>query len=143
MKRQIATAAATAIVGLAGVGIATAPAQAAEQSTTTRVGVNGGISCIELSAGSNLLARGCFDPNGDKFGAADHEADGLRTVVKWETNYGRSGECHAAGGAGTTKTCNYDMREDKKVRFKLILRDGANGPDKVSTSWSPWESIGA
>ncbi|MFJ7995644.1 hypothetical protein ACIQ7D_00445 [Streptomyces sp. NPDC096310] len=84
----------------------------------------------------------CFVSYGDKFKVSDFRADGMRVVADWETDYGRTGECHQSGGNGAVGYCNYDMREDSKVRFRVLRRDGAEGDDHNRTQWSPWLNIG-
>jgi hypothetical protein len=150
LKLRIAGA---VVAGLAGVGIATVPAQAAGpsagegtaayKSTMTAAAAGEFVYCRSTYDGAGDLAgTGCFESYGDKIYAKDQKADGLRTVVKWETDYGRSGECHAAGGAGSDNYCNYDMREDRAVRFKVLLRNGADGADRYATPYTAWLKIG-
>ncbi|MDX3434226.1 hypothetical protein PV664_35835 [Streptomyces sp. ME01-18a] len=87
------------------------------------------------------VAEGCFEPDGDDISVADDAADGKRTVVKWVTDYGRSGECQNTLGANTRATCYYDMQETGKVQLTLGLQNGDNGAfEKLGTS--PWFAIG-
>lgn len=80
----------------------------------------------------------CFLSTGDKFKVSDNYADGLRSVVLWVTDYGRSGECHNANGAESGWVwCNYNFKEDRIVRFLVVARDGANGADQYPT----WQVI--
>ncbi|MFG2116748.1 hypothetical protein ACGFRB_29615 [Streptomyces sp. NPDC048718] len=132
MKLRIAALA--GVAGLTGMLALAGPAQATEVVPTVKAAtaINGDY-CIEAAGGI-----ACFQAYGDKFIMGDYKADGLRVIADWETDYGRLGECHHTGGAGSTGVCNYDMREDGKVRFRLVLRDGATGPNAYTTAWSPW-----
>lgn len=87
--------------------------------------------------------EGAFQAEGDWIMANDIAADSKSVVTRWETNYGRDGECKATGGAFTGREqCNYNFDEDYKVRIKVCLRDYSNdiGWENCST-WSPWLSI--
>ncbi|WP_193103235.1 hypothetical protein [Brachybacterium sp. FME24] len=96
--------------------------------------------CLWLADDAGL---GCFNPQGDVFAAHDTVRDGKRVVTAWQTDYGRTGECHNAKGAFSTHFCDgSDLAEHRKVRFKVSLRDGASGDDEKSTGWSDWLSIG-
>ncbi|MFB7224106.1 hypothetical protein [Streptomyces sp. NPDC056227] len=92
---------------------------------------------------SDYAGWGAFESNGDYVGAEDLHADGKTTVTRWETNYGRSGECKDSNGADNGVTdCNYDMDEQKAVRIKVCLRNYSNdiGWENCS-SWGPWIHI--
>ena len=95
--------------------------------------------CLHLEGEAGI---GCFDPKGDVFGAHDYVRDGKRVVTAWQTDYGRGGECHNAKGAFSTRFCTVNLAEHRKVRIKVSLREGANGPDEKSTGWSEWLPIG-
>ncbi|MFI0978091.1 hypothetical protein ACH4SP_13975 [Streptomyces sp. NPDC021093] len=147
-----------AVAGVAGLGVSALPAQAAPVQTapvqtapaaaraaqpTASVSVNAkGITCIDLYGNRKLVATGCFQSNGDDIGVRDHRKDGLRAVVTWRTNYGRSGKCQETRGGGKSTICNYNMKKGKKVQFKVDVRNGANGRPKYSSAYSPWLSIG-
>lgn len=119
-----------AIAGVLATGLLAAPSQAAISH------------CEGLYVDSLAYAHGCFDPYGDHILATDRHADGMRAVVEWQTNYGRSGECHDANGANNGEVdCNYNMREDRLVRFRTVVRDGADGRNHYITAYSPWLSI--
>ncbi|MET9670615.1 hypothetical protein ABZY19_35515 [Streptomyces sp. NPDC006475] len=86
-------------------------------------------------------AEGCFEPDFDDVTAKDWAADGKRTVVRWVTDYGRSGECQNAAGANTSATCYYDMQETGKIQLTVGVQNGADGAfEKLTTS--PWFPIG-
>ncbi|GAA3246615.1 hypothetical protein ACFO1B_49655 [Dactylosporangium siamense] len=85
--------------------------------------------------------HGCFVSYGDKITVRDNMEDGLRVIVTWQTDYGRSDVCHNAKGFDTTVTCNYDMREDSRIRFEVCNRNGASGANLNCTTWTPWLSI--
>jgi hypothetical protein len=79
-------------------------------------------------------APGCFYSTGDKFTVQDLRADGMRAVLVWLTDYGRSGECHDANGANNPPTtCDEDLAEGHTVTFWTVLRNGANGADTWET----------
>jgi hypothetical protein len=88
-----------------------------------------------------FVTEGCFIPNGDDITAKDFRADGLRSVTEWQTDYGRSDECHNSSGAGWTITCYYDMRETERVKIRSCTRNGSSAPNTKCSAWSPWLSI--
>src|SRR5699024_9447543 len=51
--------------------------------------------CRPVKGGDPELGPGRFDPAGDVFGGHDYATDGRRVVTSWQTDYGRSGQCHA------------------------------------------------
>ncbi|WP_326609790.1 hypothetical protein OIE62_33735 [Streptomyces scopuliridis] len=64
-------------------------------------------------------------------------------IVGFRFNYDRpDGECHRANGAGAAGCCNYDMREDGKIQFRVVTRNGATGPNVHESGWTPWLAIG-
>jgi hypothetical protein len=93
----------------AGATTASAAAEAAQRKGT----------CAELTG-----AIGCFESFGDHIYVHDDDADGRRPSVQWETDYGRSGECTWTGRSYWTD-CNYNMREDSSITFRLVLRSGS------------------
>ncbi|GAB2926292.1 hypothetical protein [Streptomyces mayteni] len=113
--------------------------------------VLGGLTATEASAAepyciTNLhplvdiiTGKGCFVPVGDDIRVTDTYADGRRTLVDWETDYGREGECHNTMGADWTVICDYNMRETGRVRFRVCSQDGA--VDRECTYWTPYLSI--
>ncbi|MFI1222704.1 MULTISPECIES: hypothetical protein [unclassified Streptomyces] len=114
--RKVITASVTAAASVAAILAVGTPAQAA----TTKF-------CGPPAA----FALGCFYSTGDDFTVQDMRADGLRAVLKWETDYGRKGECHDSNGANNPPTkCDYNFAEGHTVLFKTVLRDGANGADQ-------------
>ncbi|MGX1267140.1 hypothetical protein RKD18_000334 [Streptomyces phaeoluteigriseus] len=87
--------------------------------------------------------EGAFQADGDWIMANDLGEDHKSTVTRWETDYGREGECKATGGAFSGREeCNYDFAEEHKVRIKVCLRNYSNdiGWENCST-WTPWLSI--
>lgn len=77
------------------------------------------------------IVPGCFYSTGDVFTVQDLRADGKRAVLKWSTDYGRSGECHDANGANNPPTkCDVDLREGRSLTFYTVIRDGADGEDE-------------
>lgn len=131
MKLRILAAVSAGIVGASMFAV---PAQAAGNTTCRS---------LENSSG-RLLAGGCFDSYGDRVTATDFYADGLRAVVELRTDYGRTGdECHDAGGsADGGVVCNFNMREDGEVQFRVVVRNGARGANVNETEWTPWIPIG-
>ncbi|MFD8419824.1 hypothetical protein [Streptomyces sp. NPDC059466] len=86
---------------------------------------------------------GGFQSDGDYVGVNDLDADGKSTVTRWETDYGRSGECKDTNGADNGWTsCNYDMDENHSMRYNVCLRNYSNDIGWENCSgWSPWISI--
>ncbi|GAA3769768.1 hypothetical protein GCM10022225_65730 [Plantactinospora mayteni] len=122
MKRRIiaSIASTTVMTALAVLGIS-GTAQAAVTEFCTQPFAKAGFAC--------------FYSYGDKFKVTDNYKDGLRAVVIWATDYGRSGECHDADGADNGYTwCNYDFKENQLVFFAVVARDGANGKDQYPTA---------
>ncbi|MEU8540239.1 hypothetical protein AB0C52_09645 [Streptomyces sp. NPDC048717] len=134
MKMRMAAMA--GVAGLTGMLALAGPAQATEATPAPKAAASGN-TCLYAAGG-----YACFISYGDKFEVGDSKADGLRVIADWETDYGRSGECHHTGGSGTYGICNYDMREDSRVRFRVVLRDGATGPNASATAWTGWIPIG-
>jgi hypothetical protein len=127
MRRHILTTITLTLVAVAGTlfGVG-APAHAA---TTT--------FCVQPF---NTSGDACFYSTGDKFAVQDMRPDGMRAVVIWHTDYGRSGECHDANGAQNGWTwCDYDFAEGHTLQFVVVARDGANGanryPSPVVYAW--------
>ncbi|MFD7323084.1 hypothetical protein ACFV9D_18635 [Streptomyces sp. NPDC059875] len=141
-------AAAATVAGLAGVIGLSAPAQAADADV--QVAQPSAVSaladytlCATIYTNGTAAGKGCFSSYGDKFTLDDYKADGLRVVVEWYTDYGRSGECHWTGGAdGGQGVCNYDMREDGRVNFRVAVRNGSTAANTAATSWSGYVPIG-
>jgi hypothetical protein len=85
-----------------------------------------------------LGVRACFYSRGDKFRLKDKEADGYSAAVYWKTDYGREGMCVNSRGAGTTKVCNYNMKEEACITFWAVHYDV---PERVYEYWSEEASI--
>ncbi|MFE5858156.1 hypothetical protein ACFQ61_33685 [Streptomyces sp. NPDC056500] len=144
--------AAAAVASFAALAMTASPAHA-DSNTVTWTTPNeaagvlpapGEDACGQMwNSSGNALAEGCFYHYGDRVYIADHRSDGLRAIIETDYNYARANdECHEAGGAGSSRYCNYNMREDGKVRFRLLTRDGASGPNVHVGEWSPWLRIG-
>ncbi|WP_460650047.1 hypothetical protein [Kribbella endophytica] len=116
-------------VGLA--AFAAAPAHAVEWPSWPGM--------VENSAGS----KGYFDSDGDHVGTLDWAFDNKSAVTRWETDYGRSGECVDKNGAQNGVTgCNYDLAETGYVRIKVCHQNLSAGGGLTSCSgWSQWLSI--
>jgi hypothetical protein len=77
----------------------------------------------------------CFYSTGDKFKVADNWADGLRSVVIWATDYGRTGECTDANGAANGYVwCDVDLAENHLVYFVVVARNGAGGANQYPSN---------
>ncbi|MGW0365807.1 hypothetical protein [Streptomyces sp. NPDC002990] len=136
-------------MAIAGTVLAIAPAHAVDEISTAEPVTAGdsyasGFTYCEVTKdyAGQIAGEGCFKAYGDKIWVEDTKSDGFRVVVRWQTNYGRSGECHQTGGAGSAGVCNYDMREDGQIRFEVMRRDGASGPNYNPSAWTPWINIG-
>ncbi|MGW2015688.1 hypothetical protein [Streptomyces sp. NPDC001927] len=148
---KIRFAALAAVAGISSVLALSAPAQAAQPAETDiQVAQPADASaaadytlCATIYTNGTAAGRGCFSSYGDKFTMDDYKADGLRVVAEWYTDYGRSGECHYTAGADANPgVCNYDMREDGKVNFRVAVRNGADAANSAATSWSGYVPIG-
>ncbi|MEV1006531.1 hypothetical protein [Streptomyces sp. NPDC049881] len=121
-----------AAAGAAAILLAAAPAASADPY----------VHCQEVGPSAAPAGAVCFSSYGDKITVLDTLADGYRVVGDWQTDYGRSGECHNANGANNTSvTCNYDMRENRTIRWRACLRKGANGADHKCGAWTGWRPI--
>lgn len=145
---KIRDAAAATVAGFVGVIGLAAPAQAADADVQvaqpTAVSAQADYTlCGTVYTNGTAAGRGCFQSYGDKFVMDDYKADGLRVVAEWYTDYGRSGECHFTAGAdGGQGVCNYDMREDGRINFRVVVRNGSDGANQAATSWSGYVPIG-
>ncbi|GAB2562890.1 hypothetical protein [Kribbella endophytica] len=94
---------------------------------------------VENSAGS----EGRFQSNGDYIGTLDWAFDNKSAVTRWQTNYGRAGECVDKNGAQNGVTaCNYDLAENGYVRIQVCHRNLSGGGGLATcSSWSQWLSI--
>ncbi|GAA1308856.1 hypothetical protein GCM10009647_030500 [Streptomyces sanglieri] len=81
-----------------------------------------------------LAGTGCFHSYGDKFTLTDENSDSYHVEIWWQTGYGRTGICRNIDKAGSTVTCNYDMREGETLLFEVhAMNDGVSimaGPRK-------------
>lgn len=143
MRRRIAAA---GVTGLAALGMITSPAQADGGDIgagSAAVPPAGEDYCQFISWNNEVLGRGCFYHYGDRIWVKDEKADGRRAVVEYKFDYDRpAGECHAAGGAGTTNECNENMWEQGRISFRVVIRNGSEPPNDEQGAWSPWLNIG-
>ncbi|NUT47808.1 MAG: hypothetical protein HOV94_10950 [Saccharothrix sp.] len=93
---------------------------------------------IETTTGADV-AEGCFISEGDHVTAWDKRADGLRVRVDWMTDYDRDGDCRDNNSDGGRVDCNFDMREDGRLKFQVELWDGDQR--YAETGWTGWLSI--
>lgn len=93
---------------------------------------------IETSRGADV-AEGCFISAGDHVTAWDKRADGLGVRVDWMTDYDRDGDCRDTSSDGGRVDCNFDMREDGRLKFQVELWQGDDR--YAETSWTGWLSI--
>jgi hypothetical protein len=80
-------------------------------------------SAADRACTSEKGGKACFQPRGDHFTVSDERADGAKPWVRWETSYGRRGICKPAKGQATAR-CNYNLRENERIRFRLELHGG-------------------
>jgi hypothetical protein len=85
-------------------------------------------TCAELKN-----AIGCFESVGDHVYVHDDAADGWKPSVQWVTDYGREGQCTWSGTSYWTD-CNYNMREDSRISFRLVKRS-VNSNAFQATQW--------
>lgn len=128
LTTRSATVAVAAVLAFA--GMPAAAAYAADGQTCTY---------YTMDDVDHLTSRACFIGNGDYVSAKDNYADGHRAVAHWETNYGRSGECHNTMGAGWTVNCDYDFAETGKIRIKSCVQEGHVHID--CTGWTGWIKV--
>jgi hypothetical protein len=120
---------------LAVLGTAAGTANAATIDTVTC----GTVSAQDPTDGWEVKLAGtaCFHSDGDWFSLTDENSDGYHVEVHWQTNYDRLGMCKNSSGAGTTVTCNYDMREGASLLFTVYAYDNAypimGGAEKRAT----------
>jgi len=87
--------------------------------------------------------RACFQKYGDKFFVGDTLPDGYTIVLSWETSYGRTGTCVAAGYFSWGMTmCDENVKERSAIKFKL---EGVNSKGRVvgNTPWTHWLPTGS
>ncbi|TCP57333.1 hypothetical protein EV191_1011287 [Tamaricihabitans halophyticus] len=120
----------TAAVLAAGLMLAFAPAAAADGPTHK----------CHYHPSEDVRGWGCFQPHGDHIFVEDTAWEGYGVQVYWETNYGRSDVCRDVNGTSDgIKDCNYNMKEGKKLKFKVQLTN--NGSVWTESGWSPWYTI--
>ncbi len=107
-----------AVTGVAALGILATSVPAASAASAAETAQRKG-TCAELTG-----AIGCFESVGDHIYVHDDVADGRRPSVQWRTDYGREGECTWTGTSYWTD-CNYNMREDSYITFRLVQRSGS------------------
>ncbi|MGW6722102.1 hypothetical protein [Streptomyces sp. NPDC054995] len=117
-------------------------AAAASVAAVLAVGTPSHAATTKFCGPPYAVALGCFYSTGDDFTVQDMRADGKRAVLKWTTDYGRSGECHDANGANNPPTkCDYNLAEGRTLLFWTVIRDGANGADEgTSDPMTAWTS---
>ncbi|MGW2089912.1 hypothetical protein [Streptomyces sp. NPDC001880] len=140
---------AVTVTGLVGLALTAGPAHADAGLVTVASNgpaatpLAGQDACSTLYVGTVLTGRGCFESYGDKIWAEDLRSDGLRVIVETRYNYDRpNDECHQVGGVGAGGYCNYNMREDGQVSFRVVTRNGATGPNDTTGAWTRWLAIG-
>ncbi|MEU9602895.1 hypothetical protein [Streptomyces sp. NPDC048057] len=136
--------AAVSVAALAAVGATALPAQANDGTTkpatkeTVVQPLAGQNIGIVFKIGGHEVARGAFYHQGDKLWVKDSRADGRGVRLQYDLNYNAGapdGQCKAPGGAGTSKYCNENFRENGKIRIRLVA--GSH-----TSAWSPWANIG-
>ncbi|MER7015092.1 protein kinase [Saccharopolyspora sp. NPDC000359] len=83
---------------------------------------------------------GCFEAIGDHLFAHDTDKDGMWIKAVAETDYGRVVECADHNSQGDPVDCNFDLREDSRVHFRVELWDAQVKID--DTPWSDFVPIG-
>jgi len=122
-RRWLSAAGVTALGVLATAAPATAATGPGGSDFTAMRG-----TCAELTN-----AIGCFESVGDHVYVHDDAADGWKPSVQWVTDYGREGQCTWSGNSYWTD-CNYNMREDSYITFRLINRS-VSGSQFKATQW--------
>ncbi|TCP50099.1 hypothetical protein EV191_108188 [Tamaricihabitans halophyticus] len=111
-------------MGISAVGLLGGAGQAAAE-------VSPKASC---HGGTSTGAEYCFHAKGDKISITNFNT-GYTYKVNWKTNYGRKGKCTNSGGHNHRVVCNYNMKEGKKITFRL--EEYHNG--KMRSAWD-WRS---
>ncbi|GLF98853.1 hypothetical protein [Streptomyces yaizuensis] len=139
MMMRIAAAAVTCFAAL---GTMASPAQA-DSGDTAVGGVTVSPFAGENGCVSTTGAKACFFHYGDRIVVEDTRGDGLRSVAEFRFSYDRApGECHNAGGEGSSRECNYNMWEQGQVSIRAVTRNGASGQNVNESPWSEWFNIG-
>ena len=130
-RRGLAAAGLTALGLLA----TAAPAAATTTAATSAGTVPDGSDLTTMRGTCTELqnATGCFESVGDHVYVHDDAADGWKPSVQWFTDYGREGQCTWRGTSYWTD-CNYNMREDSYLTFRLIQRS-VNSNECRATEW--------
>ncbi|MFH8614514.1 hypothetical protein ACH4E8_05465 [Streptomyces sp. NPDC017979] len=136
--------AAVSVAALAAVGATALPAQAdsgnarpAAEETVVQPLAGQDIRMI-YKVGGHEVGRGAFYSQGDRIWVKDSRADGRGVRVQYDLNYNPGapdGQCSAPGGSGTSKFCDYNFRENGKIRIRIVA--GSH-----TSAWSPWANIG-
>ncbi len=99
----------------------------------------GGLSAGASASGGDCLdmrgAVGCFYAHGDIVVVHDSSSDGKKPEVQWETDYGRGGTCRWRGDDYWTD-CNYDLREDSYISFRVVQRSTGSGDIVDASGWA-------
>ncbi|MEU4608391.1 hypothetical protein AB0F43_35850 [Kribbella sp. NPDC023972] len=82
------------------------------------------------------LGETCFQWYGDVQWVKDNIANGWKTAVHVQTNYGKDRFCGALPAADGWGYCDYDHREGMCVRWRLYELKG--GETRNFTNWSVW-----
>lgn len=103
--------------GTLAAGIATLVAGAAVLFTATPAQAD---ACVEAA-----FEEACFTSYGDYFDfyVSDTNLPGHDPYIQWRTSYGRTGYCEPDWGDYHT-VCNYDMKENQTVYFKICSQNG-------------------
>jgi hypothetical protein len=113
---------ATSAVALTGaLGAAGAQAEPHPDRRPTDVslaGVSTAFAAERAACTTEKAGKGCFYPHGDHILVQDLKSDGARVSVQWVTSYGRRGTCRRGH-------CNYNMRENERIQFRLVVRGGS------------------
>ncbi len=68
----------------------------------------------------------CFTSHGDYFDlyVDDTSLPEYEPYIQWRTSYGRTGSCISNPYGDVHTVCNYDMRENQTVYFKICEQSG-------------------
>ncbi|MGP4021601.1 hypothetical protein [Saccharopolyspora sp. 5N708] len=84
---------------------------------------------------------GQFNADGDWFRVQDLDFDGYGVVLRFETDYGRLGDCINTQGSGKMQYCNFNLRETGQVHFWVCMRDAGSPVYLACGQKSPWVEI--
>ncbi|RKS77449.1 hypothetical protein CLV35_1135 [Motilibacter peucedani] len=72
-------------------------------------------------------AHASFTSYDEIFKVSDDEGDGASAIVYWNYTGGATHTCTNSKGAGTTKTCDLDLPENRTIHWQLCTQSLSGG----------------